>query len=284
MGKIRGFTLIELLVVIAIIALLMSILMPALGRVRKQARATACLAQLKQWGLAFSLYTQDNDGYFFSGEFRGNTARVTDTINGVTKSWDVGSGGFWRLAMMPYSKDIKMWVCPQATKPAPRGGIPVNNWTYVAWETDGTIGSYGLNGWILNCKAAKVASHRTNVWGRQDNGRHWGAPPSQYSNDVPVFSEGWWVDFWPLDIDSPPAIEGGPQDIVGSNEMIRACVNRHDGFVNSLLGDWTVRKVGLKELWILKWHKTYNTRGTWTKAGGADPADWPQWMRHYKDY
>ena len=72
MGKRKAFTLIELLVVIAIIALLMSILMPALGRVRKQARTTACLAQLKQWGLMFSLYCQDNDGYFFSGEVQGS--------------------------------------------------------------------------------------------------------------------------------------------------------------------------------------------------------------------
>jgi prepilin-type N-terminal cleavage/methylation domain-containing protein len=284
MSKRRGFTLIELLVVIAIIALLMSILMPALGRVRRQARCTACLAQLKQWGLAFSLYCQDNDGYFFSGEFGGGTGSVTATLFGVTRSWDIGSGGFWRLAMAPYSKDPKMWCCPQATKPVATGTIPTNNWTYVAWTYQGIVGSYGLNGWILNCKAAKNPGNRTTVWGRPDNGRHWLSPSAQYGNQAPVFAEGWWVDFWPLDFDNPPAVEGGPQDIVGANEMIRVCVNRHDAFANSAFCDWSVRKVGLKELWALKWHKTYNTRGVWTKAGGADPADWPEWMARFKDY
>lgn len=57
----NAFTLIELLVVIAIIAVLMSILMPALGRVREQARAVKCLAHLRQWGMVFALYTGDNE-------------------------------------------------------------------------------------------------------------------------------------------------------------------------------------------------------------------------------
>ena len=48
--------------------------------------------------------------------------------------------------------------------------------------------------------------------------------------------------------------------------------------------DWSVRKVGLKELWTLKWHHEYDTAGPWTKAGGVQPEDWPQWMRSFKDY
>jgi len=63
----RAFTLIELLVVIAIIALLMAILMPALTRVKELARATVCLANLRQWNFVSAMYTEDNDGKFWSG-------------------------------------------------------------------------------------------------------------------------------------------------------------------------------------------------------------------------
>jgi len=67
MSKKRGFTLIELLVVIAIIALLMSIMLPVLAKSRQQAQAVICRANLKQWGLTFEMYTDNNNDHFFGG-------------------------------------------------------------------------------------------------------------------------------------------------------------------------------------------------------------------------
>ncbi len=179
MRKRRAFTLIELLVVIAIIALLMAMLMPALQRVRKQARASACLANLKQWGLMFALYCDDNDGNFFTGELNGSRNNM-------------GSGEFWRETMRAYTRDFsrKMWLCPQATKTRSQGGIPTGTWSYAAWETGNDVGSYGLNGWILNIYASIGAGNRTNGWGRTDRDaqgrpRHWGRPPGKMQTLFP---------------------------------------------------------------------------------------------------
>jgi len=93
----------------------------------------------------------------------------------------------------------------------------------------------------------------------------------------------WWADAWPLATDRPPLTETGPADTPGTNEMNRACVNQHYGRINALFMDWSARKIGLKELWTLKWHRYYDTCGAWTKCGGVRPEDWPKWMRKFRD-
>lgn len=57
--KVSAFTLVELLVVISIIAVLLAVLMPALGKARESGRRVVCMANLRQWGLGFSMYEQE---------------------------------------------------------------------------------------------------------------------------------------------------------------------------------------------------------------------------------
>ena len=125
----RGFTLIELLVVIAIIALLMGILMPALQRVRKQARTVYCLSSLKQIGIAMTAFAFDNEDI------------IPRALDHKVK---------WLLVFMPYLgteyshatdyREVDIYQCPSF----PRNGIGSNGHSNSEQTVD-----YVVNAWDM---------------------------------------------------------------------------------------------------------------------------------------
>jgi len=105
-----AFTLIELLVAISIIALLMAILLPALGRARKQAQATRCLANLKQIGLAMHLYATDNNYLVPRAEVRPGVPQY----EGIDMRWPVLFMPFVGGGSVKYDNyyEVKIYDCP----------------------------------------------------------------------------------------------------------------------------------------------------------------------------
>lgn len=284
--KSKGFTLIELLVVISIIALLLSILMPSLQKVKAQARAMVCQANLRQWATIFTAYGGENNNRF-----------PRDGTGYDQKYWMTALDGYY-----DYSKgDFRL--CPVASRTRegfhPKDVIDDLNYqgflghTKAVWGPrrhwasfrDEDFGSYGANMWVFDLDPGDLG------WGLEPQ-LHWSKMDADGAAIIPVMFD--CADFGAQPatgkevesmLNNPGLMEEQSlappvRDIMETNPMLgvgramyRVAMDRHSMAISASFMDGHAEKVKLLELWTLKWNKA-SRPDLDPKASSRWEADW----------
>jgi prepilin-type N-terminal cleavage/methylation domain-containing protein len=132
----KAFTLIELLVVIAIIAILAGMLLPALSNAKARGQRAYCMNNLKQIGVFFHYFTEDNDDFFPAHRNQG--IMNSDSLISLTNWWGTAIVG-------RESGRSNLFHCPNA----PLRPKMEKDGVWWKWQFDCHLVGYGYNGWFL---------------------------------------------------------------------------------------------------------------------------------------
>jgi prepilin-type N-terminal cleavage/methylation domain-containing protein/prepilin-type processing-associated H-X9-DG protein len=155
----RGFTLIELLVVIAIIAIIASLLFPALARTKGSSKRSACLSNLRQIGIGFSMYNADNADRFPD---RRDLKLELGFMPWTTWPPSDPRSGWAAATLKKYVPDINVWSCPallnSTLKDAPQSSQAIS------LETNAPVARY----WLWRFDHADPEIPIDNFWGKTE--------------------------------------------------------------------------------------------------------------------
>lgn len=250
----HAFTLIELLVVISIVAILASLLLPAVARAKKRTQGVQCLSNSRQLGMALLMYMNDTGNLM---RFNGPGPLTTE---------------HWMTHLSPdYARADRVRICPVAPEENPwrqRSGVQAGFGTAdQAWNfTFGHNyqGSYAVNGWFYWGDPPYLPHDPNKEFRRESAVR----VPSRTS----IFADSIWIFASPCasDLPSRDLVEGG-----NAYGMQRVTIARHGsinpknaprnlspgaplpGSINIEFYDGHAESVRLENLWSLYWHKDY---------------------------
>jgi prepilin-type N-terminal cleavage/methylation domain-containing protein/prepilin-type processing-associated H-X9-DG protein len=180
-----AFTLMELLVVITIISLLAAMLLPATGMVRSSAKSMVCMSNMRQIGMAFSNYANDNDGMtppYLLADSLGNGVNFQASIDAGVPHY------FWFGALVGSLEDgpgkaSKVYICPDSCFPKPS----TKGWGLSYGYNSSTPFINKVKSLTNNCQTGYFASQFTNLSTRILIAERWGA------DILGVKNEGWNV-------------------------------------------------------------------------------------------
>jgi prepilin-type N-terminal cleavage/methylation domain-containing protein/prepilin-type processing-associated H-X9-DG protein len=280
MRRPSAFTLVELLVVIGIITVLISILLPSLGKARQAAQSTACLSNLRQIGIAFVAYTNESRGVPPPGWFA-----TSDQPGWGQRGWFMdpptssGAGAYSTYFLSKWLGNTKrIYVCPTAnelTDPnaARCAGTPFTGWqpwniTYVfPNRVFGDPLSYGYNNWLENNRVLKASAVEGST---APEGFIAKITQVRNNSNVPVFADSKWGDIMtPADTNLLPPLSVQQQPYawwMGASpygSMATVAMQRHKDGINVVFADGSARQVGIRQLWSLQWSRVFKTRPTY---------------------
>ncbi len=256
-GKAGGFTLIELLVVISIIALLVGILLPALGAARRSAMAMKCASNQKQMATAWFAYAVDHEGVAAGSSYSFRLAGQPIQ--------------HWYVTLFPYYGDNPELIqCPIAPEPksfslsANNFGDATHSWlpagANLLTATEDNYGGFAYNNWleneIPNSMKSRIAGSVSNY--DSDKSRYQldrGIDSQVSTAQTPLFGDGVWADMgWALETDLLPFSFEAPPGYSTGGYLKRMSVNRHNMAINVAFLDGSARRVDIFDLWSLHWH------------------------------